>query len=50
MKFECDDSVISSTNRDMYLRRVQKPTLSPFDDDKQCFKIKSLQKLHWPTF
>ena len=31
---ECDNYIIRSINHEMYLQRVQKSTLSPFDDKR----------------
>ena len=35
---ECDKDFIRSLNHKMYLHRVKKSTLSPFDD-KRCYEI-----------
>ena len=42
---ECDNYIIRSINREMYLQRVKKPTLSQFDD-KRCY-INNIECIPW---
>ena len=37
IKKECDNYIVRSINHEMYHQRVQKYTLSPFDD-KRCYR------------
>ena len=42
---ECDNYIIRSLNYEMYLQRVKKSTLSPFDD-KRCYES-NIKKKPW---
>ena len=44
-KLKCDNFIIRSMNHEMYLQRLFKSTLSPFDD-KCCYEDK-IEINHW---
>ena len=41
---ECDNSILRSLNQDMYLQRIQKSSLSLFDDKR--YAMKKTLKVH----